>query len=162
MEQKETTVMASQPCPEFPGSFRFEFDGVNRILLLRLKGRMTEEILREIYTEGGRYWTATMPNAAIVDCSPVTETPFRPTISGHWQGGNLCRAPSVGRALSSPRQHSNTVWPACFSWAASMSDLLQWYTQWTKRSRNWAFSPLTLSRWSALLIEALKTAGKCH
>jgi hypothetical protein len=29
--------MASQPCPEFPGSFRFEFDGVNRILLLRLK-----------------------------------------------------------------------------------------------------------------------------
>jgi hypothetical protein len=84
--------MASPPCPEFPGSFRFEFDAVNRILLLRLKGRMTEETLREIYTVGGRYWTATMPNAAIVDCSSVTET----TISSDHIRGLARRKPMPG------------------------------------------------------------------
>lgn len=66
--------MASQPRPEIPGDFRFDFDGVNEILLLRLEGRVTEEILREIYIVGGKYWTATMPKAAIVDCSSVTAT----------------------------------------------------------------------------------------
>jgi len=66
--------MALQSRPDMPGGFRFDFDGVNKILLLRLEGRVTEETLRDIYITGGKYWTATMPRAAIVDCSSVTGT----------------------------------------------------------------------------------------
>jgi hypothetical protein len=66
--------MASQSRPEIPGSFRFHFDQVNRILLLRLEGRITEETLRQMYIVGERYWTATQPTAVIVDCSSVTQT----------------------------------------------------------------------------------------
>jgi hypothetical protein len=66
--------VASPPRSDIPGSFRFDFDEVNRILLLRLEGRITEEMLREIYMVGKTHWTATMPNAAIVDCSSVTQT----------------------------------------------------------------------------------------
>jgi hypothetical protein len=66
--------MAFQTRPEIPGGFRFYFDGVNKILLLRLEGGVTEEILREIYIVGRKYWTATKPKMAIVDCSAVTGT----------------------------------------------------------------------------------------
>ena len=37
--------MASQPRPEIPASFRFEFDRASKIMLIRFKGRVTNELL---------------------------------------------------------------------------------------------------------------------
>jgi hypothetical protein len=53
--------------------FRFEFDPVDRILLLRLEGRLTDELLAECYEAVRRYSTATDALAGIWDLSSVTE-----------------------------------------------------------------------------------------
>jgi hypothetical protein len=37
-KSKGAGIMASQSRPEIPGSFRFEFDATNRILLVRVEG----------------------------------------------------------------------------------------------------------------------------
>jgi hypothetical protein len=66
--------MASLPRPQMLTSSHFEFDSVNRILLRRLQGRITEEALESLHLEGHKYRTATKPRAEIVDCSCVTET----------------------------------------------------------------------------------------
>jgi hypothetical protein len=51
----------------------FEFDSVNKILLLRVEGRLTNELLEEMYQAGHEYWAATDPNMGIWDFSSVTE-----------------------------------------------------------------------------------------
>jgi hypothetical protein len=65
--------MASQPRPEIPGSFRFEFDPVNKVLLARLEGRLTEASVLEFYKAIQRYANATDASTSIWDCSSVTE-----------------------------------------------------------------------------------------
>ncbi len=52
---------------------RFEFDPVNRILLLRFEGRLTDESATEIYGGIRKYSTATDARAGIWDMSSVTE-----------------------------------------------------------------------------------------
>ena len=58
--------------------FRFEFDSVNKILLLRFEGRLTDELLTELYWTVRRYSTATDASAGIWDLSPVTEFAVSP------------------------------------------------------------------------------------
>jgi hypothetical protein len=41
--------MASQPRPGISQNLRFEFDPTNKILLLRVEGRLTEELVTEVY-----------------------------------------------------------------------------------------------------------------
>src|SRR5271169_5146739 len=52
---------------------RFEFDPVNKILLARPEGRLTNESLAEIYGEIRKQSTATDARAGIFDLSSVTE-----------------------------------------------------------------------------------------
>lgn len=52
---------------------RFEFDQVNRILLLRVDGQLTDELLGEAYRAIRRCSIATNAAAAIFDLSGVTK-----------------------------------------------------------------------------------------
>jgi hypothetical protein len=54
-------------------AFRFEFDSANRILLLRVDGRLTDELLGELYKAIRKYSTVTDARAGILDFSSVTE-----------------------------------------------------------------------------------------
>jgi hypothetical protein len=54
-------------------SFRFEFDPLNSILLMRFEGRLTEEALTQVYHEIRKYLVATESRAGIWDFSSVTE-----------------------------------------------------------------------------------------
>ena len=53
--------------------YRFEFDPVNKILLGRVEGRLTEELATEFYGAIRKYSIATDANAGIFDHSSVTE-----------------------------------------------------------------------------------------
>jgi hypothetical protein len=65
--------MASPSHSEMPCSFRFEFDRVNKILLARVEGRLTDKWLVEIYGAIRKSSTATDAHAGIFDMSSVTE-----------------------------------------------------------------------------------------
>ncbi len=54
-------------------AYRSEFDPVNKILLLRYEGRLTDESLAEFYRAIRKYSTATDAGAGILDLSLVTE-----------------------------------------------------------------------------------------
>jgi hypothetical protein len=54
-------------------AYRFEFDPVNKILLFRFEGRLTDESLAESYRAVRKYSTATDAGAGILDLSLVTE-----------------------------------------------------------------------------------------
>jgi len=53
-------------------AFRLEFDRVNKILLLRVEGQVTDESLAECYGAAQKYATATDASAGIWDFSSVT------------------------------------------------------------------------------------------
>ncbi len=65
--------MASPSRPEIPNNFRFEFDPVNKLLLFRYEGRLTDESLAESYRATRKYSTETDASAGIWDLSSVTE-----------------------------------------------------------------------------------------
>jgi hypothetical protein len=52
---------------------RVEFDQVNKILLIRFRGRLTDESLVGLYEASRRYSTATKAEIGIVDFTSVTE-----------------------------------------------------------------------------------------
>lgn len=54
-------------------SFRFEFDPVNKILLLRVEGRITDSVQETLYSTARKYWAATGARAGIADYSGVTD-----------------------------------------------------------------------------------------
>jgi hypothetical protein len=54
-------------------AYRFEFDPVNKVLLFRFEGRLTDESLAESYRAVRKYSTATDASAGIWDLSSVTE-----------------------------------------------------------------------------------------
>src|ERR1017187_3908543 len=54
-------------------AFRFEFDQVHRILLVRFEGRVTEELIAECYRATPKYSTTTGARACILDFSSATE-----------------------------------------------------------------------------------------
>jgi len=67
--------MASPESPLFetPGNFRFEFDPVNNILMVRFEGHLTPGLVEDFYREGKKHWIATGACAAILDGSAVTQ-----------------------------------------------------------------------------------------
>jgi hypothetical protein len=54
-------------------AYRIEFDPVNKILLFRFEGRLSDESLAESYRVIRKYSTATDAGAGILDLSLVTE-----------------------------------------------------------------------------------------
>lgn len=54
-------------------AFRFEFDSTNKILRLRVEGRVTDELASQIYGAMREYATATDARAGICDMSLVSE-----------------------------------------------------------------------------------------
>jgi hypothetical protein len=54
-------------------ALRFEFDRTNKILLIQVDGRVTDESLTELYQAGRKYSIATDASALIVDFSSVVE-----------------------------------------------------------------------------------------
>jgi len=67
--------MAASQSPQFdiPGSFRFEFDSANKILLVRLAGTVTPQLVADLYHDLRHHWIATGARADIVDVSGVTQ-----------------------------------------------------------------------------------------
>jgi hypothetical protein len=59
-------------------AFRFEFDPVNRILLARFEGQLTNEAAEEYHDALGKNWRATDARAGIWDLSGVTEFTVAP------------------------------------------------------------------------------------
>jgi hypothetical protein len=55
--------------------YRFEFDPVNKILLLRVEGPLTDELITQVYAAVRKYSIATDARAGIWDFSGVTEYP---------------------------------------------------------------------------------------
>ena len=70
---KRGTLMASLGRPEISHNFEFAFDPVNKILLIRVQGRLTDELYAEPQRAFWKHWAATDASAGIVDFSPVTE-----------------------------------------------------------------------------------------
>jgi hypothetical protein len=54
-------------------AFRFEFDPVNKILLARFQGQLTNQSAREYHDALGKNWRATNARAGIWDLSGVTD-----------------------------------------------------------------------------------------
>jgi len=54
-------------------AFRFEFDQVNKILLARFEGQLTNEAAEEYHDALGKNWRATGARAGIWDLSGVSE-----------------------------------------------------------------------------------------
>jgi len=59
-------------------AYQFEFDPVNKILLLRVEGRVTDALFTELYWAVRKYSIATDASAGIWDLSPVTEFAVSP------------------------------------------------------------------------------------
>jgi hypothetical protein len=73
-EVQEFTMASPQsPRSDTLGNFRFEFDPVNRILMVRFEGRLSQGLVEQFYREGKECWMATDARAAILDGSSVTE-----------------------------------------------------------------------------------------
>jgi hypothetical protein len=73
---------------------RFEFDSVNKILLLRFEGRLTEAAFAEGYRSIRKYSTSTDAHAGIWDLSSVTEFALSPEF--------ISQVASVGPAMPNP------------------------------------------------------------
>jgi hypothetical protein len=54
-------------------AYRFEFDPINKILLGRFEGELSNESAEGLHDALGRNWRATNPRAGIWDLSAVTE-----------------------------------------------------------------------------------------
>jgi len=74
--------------------FQFEFDSANKILLLRVEGRLTEESFADGYRAIRTYSTATDASAGIWDLSSVTEFTLSPEF--------ISQVASIGPAMPDP------------------------------------------------------------
>jgi len=70
------TSSTLRPRPPMP--YRFEFDQKHRILLIRSDGRMTDELVSELYWLIKKYSIATDATAGIWDISAVTDFDVSP------------------------------------------------------------------------------------
>lgn len=92
-------------------AFWFEFDSVNKILLVRFEGRLTEEVMAELYEAIRKYSTATDASAGILDFSSVTEF----AISTQFVCDLANQEPAMGNATTRPRiivvpEHGFRLW----------------------------------------------------
>ena len=94
--------------------FRFEFDPVNKILLVRFEGQLTDESLAELYKAFRKYSNATDAGAGIMDLSSVTEFAIGSEFLREWH----IRHPPWGMrpgglASSLPRPRLHLAYLAC-------------------------------------------------
>jgi len=91
--------MASHARPGISHNPRFAFDSRNKILLARLEGRLTDELLAEFYRAVQKYSTATDAAVSVFDCSPVTEF----AVSSECIRALASQEPAMPDALRRPR-----------------------------------------------------------
>jgi hypothetical protein len=106
---------------------RVEFDQVNKISLIRFRGRLTDESLAVLYEASRRYSTATKAKIGIVDFSSVTEFALTAESSRHRAHQKPAAAdPSI---IVAPR-HMDLVYFACFnSWESLQTYYWKSYTR---------------------------------
>jgi hypothetical protein len=75
-------------------AYRIEFDPVNRLLLFRIEGRLTDQSLTDAYQLIRQYSIATDALAGILDLSSVTEF----AVSAEFIRGLASREPAMGDA----------------------------------------------------------------
>lgn len=92
--------MAQQLRPASEGTYRFEFDSVNKILLLRFEGPLTDQLLLEVHRMARLLWAETGARAGIGDYSSVTEFPV---------SAELVRALAQGTLMPEPAQHPHFI-----------------------------------------------------
>ncbi len=96
----ELTASADQQFPvQAEKHFRFEFDVGNKLLLLRLEERLTEELATELFKAIRIYSVATDAKAGIWDMSSVTEF----SLSSDFIRDLASREPAMPNATSRPR-----------------------------------------------------------
>jgi hypothetical protein len=79
--------------------YQFEFDPENKILLLRFEGRLTDDLLPELYWEVRKYSIATDARAGIYEFSAVTEFAVSPEMILHMAN----REPAMPNPTTRPR-----------------------------------------------------------
>jgi hypothetical protein len=79
--------------------YRFEFDPVNKILLFRFQGQLTDEALVESYRAIRKYWTATDASIGFWDFSAVTHF----SVSSEYIRRLARQEPAMGEATTRPR-----------------------------------------------------------
>jgi len=82
-----------------PMKYQFEFDPKNRILLLRFEGRLTDDLLPELYWEVRRHAISSDASAGIFDFSAVTDFDVSPEMILHLAN----REPAMPDATRRPR-----------------------------------------------------------
>ena len=90
--------------------FRFEFDHANRILLLRVEGQLSDELLAECYEAIRKHSVSTDARMGIFDLSSVSQFAVSSEFVRQLQSVNLqCRTPPDGFALSLSRTRQDSV-----------------------------------------------------
>ena len=80
-------------------SYRFELDPVNKILLLRFEGQLTDVALAESYQAIRKYWAATDASVGFWDFSAVTHF----AVSSEYIRRLAREEPAMGAANTRPR-----------------------------------------------------------
>jgi hypothetical protein len=79
--------------------YQFEFDPVNKLLLLRFEGRLTEELVADIGHAAQEHWAATDAKMGIADFSKATEvaisTEFLRQFANREPAGDTAKYPRV-------------------------------------------------------------------
>ncbi len=126
--------------------YSFEFDPVNKILLGRFEGRITDESLGEFYRTGQKHWAATDASAAITDYTAATEW----AVSHEFIRALASEQPAVAdpakrpRMVVAPTARPGSVYPACFrSWESRNDPYLKSCAPWTKPLKNSGLNPPT-------------------
>jgi hypothetical protein len=89
-------------------AIRFEFDSANKILLIRVEGPLTNQVLAECYDAIRKYSTETDASAGIFDFSSVTEFPVSTELIRRLAKREpaMPNATSRPRILVAPQQHA--------------------------------------------------------
>jgi hypothetical protein len=83
--------------------YTFDFDITNRILRCRLKGQVTDEILKEFFRIGAEHAIRTQPSAGVVDFSDVTSFEVStPTLQQLAKAAPVLNDPHLRRVVVAP------------------------------------------------------------
>jgi len=95
--------MESQPLPEIPSSCHCEFDAVNKILLMRVEGGITEKSAIEIYSAIRKRSSEVDASATITDLSSVTEFDVSNYLIRHLASRDPVGDPARPRFIIAPK-----------------------------------------------------------
>jgi hypothetical protein len=83
-------------------TFRFEYDRVNKILLTRIAGRFTDELLKACEQETRKHVSETGACAHVVDCSGITEYAVSSELVRHMAEEPVLPGPNKGQFFVMP------------------------------------------------------------